>query len=127
MPGYIYAWLHYAWLHSCLATSLTLQLCLEENDAIPDALEDSKSRAAHGFSQLRTVLYVLPMHPTHTHLLFASNVVFCRLHLATERVFPNFSVYGSDSVFQVSPNAPQYTDSGSYLKTKRMVSSCNLF
>lgn len=41
---------------------------------------------------------------------------------ATERVFPNFSVYGSDSVFQVSPNAPQYTNGGSYLKTKRVVS-----
>ncbi|CAI5747015.1 unnamed protein product [Peronospora destructor] len=39
---------------------------------------------------------------------------------STERVFPNFSVYGSDSVFQVSPNAPQYTYGGSYLKTKRM-------
>uniref|UniRef100_A0AAV1VEL5 Uncharacterized protein n=1 Tax=Peronospora matthiolae TaxID=2874970 RepID=A0AAV1VEL5_9STRA len=39
---------------------------------------------------------------------------------STERVFPNFSVYGSDAVFQVSPNAPQYTDGGTYLKTKRM-------
>ncbi|CAI5724216.1 unnamed protein product [Hyaloperonospora brassicae] len=39
---------------------------------------------------------------------------------STERVFPNFSVYGSDSVFQVAPNAPQYTEGGSYLKAKRM-------
>ena len=71
-------------------------------------------------------MYCQCIQRRHT-FFFASNVVFCRLHLATERVFPNFSVYGSDSVFQVSPNAPQYTDSGSYLKTKRMVSSCNLF
>ncbi|CAH0482014.1 unnamed protein product [Peronospora belbahrii] len=42
------------------------------------------------------------------------------MRYSTERMFPNFSVYGSDSVFQVSPNAPQYTSSGTYLKTKRM-------
>ncbi|OWZ00991.1 hypothetical protein PHMEG_00027706 [Phytophthora megakarya] len=39
---------------------------------------------------------------------------------STERVFPNFSVYGSDSAFQVAPSAPQYTNGGSYLKTKRV-------
>ncbi|KAG3114429.1 hypothetical protein PI124_g6387 [Phytophthora idaei] len=39
---------------------------------------------------------------------------------STERVFPNFSVYGSDSAFQVAPSAPQYTNTGSYLKTKRV-------
>ncbi|KUF66370.1 hypothetical protein AM587_10010618 [Phytophthora nicotianae] len=39
---------------------------------------------------------------------------------STERVFPNFSVYGSDSAFQVAPSAPQYTSGGSYLKTKRV-------
>ena len=54
-----------------------------------------------------------------------SHAFFCCYNTATERVFPNFSVYGIDSVFQVSPNAPQYTDGGTYLKTKRMVSkSC---
>ncbi|TYZ67022.1 hypothetical protein PybrP1_011692 [[Pythium] brassicae (nom. inval.)] len=37
------------------------------------------------------------------------------------RVFPNFTAYGSDSAFQVSPNMPIYTtaQSGNYLKTKR--------
>ncbi|KAG6579986.1 whirly isoform 1 [Phytophthora cinnamomi] len=39
---------------------------------------------------------------------------------STERVFPNFSVYGSDSAFQVAPSAPQYTSAGSYMKTKRV-------
>ncbi|TDH70472.1 hypothetical protein CCR75_000359 [Bremia lactucae] len=38
---------------------------------------------------------------------------------STERVFPNFSIYGSSSAFQVTPNAPQYTNNGNYLKTKR--------
>ncbi|KAG1700870.1 hypothetical protein DVH05_011756 [Phytophthora capsici] len=39
---------------------------------------------------------------------------------SSERVFPNFSLYGSDSAFQVAPTAPQYTNGGSYLKTKRV-------
>ncbi|KAF4325127.1 hypothetical protein BBO99_00000556 [Phytophthora kernoviae] len=39
---------------------------------------------------------------------------------SSERVFPNFSIYGSDSAFQVAPTTPQYTNNGSYLKTKRV-------
>ncbi|KAG7400611.1 hypothetical protein PHYBOEH_004878 [Phytophthora boehmeriae] len=39
---------------------------------------------------------------------------------SSERVFPNFSIYGSDSAFQVAPTTPQYTNGGSYLKTKRV-------
>ncbi|KAI9912529.1 hypothetical protein PsorP6_005834 [Peronosclerospora sorghi] len=41
-------------------------------------------------------------------------------NVATERVFPNFSVYSSGSAFQVTPNAPQYTRGGNYLKNKRV-------
>ncbi|RLN88310.1 hypothetical protein BBJ28_00009451 [Nothophytophthora sp. Chile5] len=39
---------------------------------------------------------------------------------ATERVFPQFSIYGIDAAFQASPSAPQYVSTGSYLKTKRV-------
>ncbi|CEG46779.1 whirly isoform 1 [Plasmopara halstedii] len=46
---------------------------------------------------------------------FRSTVLY-----STERVFPNFSVYSSDSAFQVAPSPPQYTNNGSYLKTKRV-------
>ncbi|KAF0685770.1 Aste57867_22378 [Aphanomyces stellatus] len=35
------------------------------------------------------------------------------------RVFPQFSVYGSDALFQLSPIAPVYTNAGKYLKQKR--------
>ncbi|KAH9158180.1 hypothetical protein AeRB84_000013 [Aphanomyces euteiches] len=35
------------------------------------------------------------------------------------RVFPQFSVYGSDALFQLSPIAPVYSDTGKYLKLKR--------
>ncbi|OQS05242.1 hypothetical protein THRCLA_02591 [Thraustotheca clavata] len=35
------------------------------------------------------------------------------------RVFPQFSSYGSDALFQVAPLAPVYTNNGKYLKLKR--------
>ncbi|ETV80221.1 hypothetical protein, variant [Aphanomyces astaci] len=35
------------------------------------------------------------------------------------RVFPQFTVYGSDALLQLSPIAPVYTNAGSYLKLKR--------
>ncbi|EEY60533.1 uncharacterized protein PITG_13252 [Phytophthora infestans T30-4] len=56
----------------------------------------------------RTASYGLRMAPRSSALY------------STERVFPNFSIYGSDSAFQVSPSPPQYTNGGNYLKTKRV-------
>ncbi|ETW09554.1 hypothetical protein, variant [Aphanomyces invadans] len=35
------------------------------------------------------------------------------------RTFPQFTVYGSDALLQLSPIAPVYTNAGSYLKLKR--------
>ncbi|OQR98669.1 hypothetical protein ACHHYP_08234 [Achlya hypogyna] len=38
---------------------------------------------------------------------------------ASPRVFPQFSSYGSDALFQVAPLAAVYTHTGKYLKLKR--------
>ncbi|RLN94049.1 hypothetical protein BBJ28_00026831 [Nothophytophthora sp. Chile5] len=51
----------------------------------------------------------------------STGVLFLVVSPATERVFPQFSIYGIDSAFQASPSAPQYVSTGSYLKTKRVV------